>query len=236
MFSRDFKKDFELLISQKTPFSFTRYADGEYAVINGESIDGYDWNMRPSYLEAKKRINDGINILRTHNSTRNFIGISCPCCDPPKNQFYRNFFNDFYINNQITYSNLFVNGNYEDTIKWLYSLPVVPHLLMNDKAKAHAQNGIYATASYFPNNILEDLNKVKEQEENVIFMAKENDNTLFLVALGPYSEIIIPELVKANPNNYYIDIGSVVDPWMHGSTREYHKKYSEFRSRICTNV
>lgn len=233
MLTKDFSKDFDYLIDQigKKPFSFTRYADGEYAVINKENITGYDWKMSTENHKAQKEILEGVNILTSINSDRNFIGISCPCCDVPKYTFYKNFFSQFYYNNQITYSNLFVNGNYKKAVEWVDSLNSC-FILLNNKAKYKKVKNYYIPF-YFPDNILEN-NRDKEKE--VIDTASINKNQIFLVCLGPYSEIIIPKLVKANSNNYYIDIGSILDPRIHGITREYQKEHSEFSSRVCSNL
>lgn len=236
MLTKDFKKDFDIITTMTEPFSFTRYADGEHAVMVGKDIVGYDWRMTENNVKATKEINDGVEILRTVNPERNFIGVSCPCCDEPKHTFFKVKFADFFAANRITYSNLFVNSNYDSAEKWFKDMIIKrPIFLINGKKKEDSTfNFIFKNSILFPSNILEA--NISSLEDQALTQARKSKRTYFLVALGPYSEIIIPKMVKENYENFYIDVGSLVDPYIHGKTRDYHSDNSQFRSRVCSGV
>lgn len=54
--------------------------------------------------------------------------------------------------------------------------------------------------------------------------ASLNERTIFLVAAGPLSNIIIFHMWNVNRNNIYLDIGSALDPVIFDrASRGYHK-------------
>ena len=59
------------------------------------------------------------------------------------------------------------------------------------------------------------------------------ENSLFLVAAGPLSNIIIYEMWNINRNNIYLDIGSTLDPLIfHRQSRDYHKEGHPHRKLV----
>jgi len=60
------------------------------------------------------------------------------------------------------------------------------------------------------------------------------NNTIFLFAAGPLTEILIHEMWNVNRNNVYIDIGSTLDPILFNrKSRNYHSEGDEFADRTC---
>ena len=66
-------------------------------------------------------------------------------------------------------------------------------------------------------------------------LAKKYSGNLFLIAVGPLSEILIDKMYKNNPNNRYVDVGSSLDEWTHGKiTRPYQQEGSEYYNKKCS--
>lgn len=80
MFTGDFRRDFEALLSEsdKAPYAFVRFADGEYHVLLGKRYRAEDpWQVteeRPSWLQTP--LLDALH----YEGERFFVGISSPCC------------------------------------------------------------------------------------------------------------------------------------------------------------
>lgn len=230
MFSHNFSQDLEILLSQigKEPFAFTRFADGEHAVLEGQPINGYDWTMESSFSLARKDINSSLE----YRDPRYFYGISCACCDSIKSQYYKNRLTNCL--ERVSYSNMFVNSNYNKAREWLSAIPSDSWLLCNEKAK-NKSFPFKSNNIYFNSNIV----KAYESEKNTILSSVnpilEESNKIVLVSVGPLSEILIYHLWNHNKTNYYIDIGSIIDPYIHGNTRIYHHD-SSWLNRTCTSL
>ncbi len=233
-FTHNFNQDLDILLNEvgKKPFAFTRFADGEHAVLEGKPIQGYDWFMEPSYDLSKLDINAALN----YRHPRYYYGISCACCDQEKATYYKAKLTDCM--QQVTYSNIFANGNYQKSKSWLESLDSLnlnPWLLVNDKAY-NKSFPFKANKTYFSSNILATYEtKPYVINYQVSDIARNTNNQLVLVAVGPMSEILIHKLWKLNDSNYYIDIGSIVDPYIHGDTRIYHH-HPHWKTLNCTNL
>ena len=232
MFSKDFIKDFDILTNEisKEPFAFVRYADGEHAVLERQPIQGHDWHMSPEYKIASEDINESLNYR--HN--RYFYGVSCYCCDPPKAEYFKNKLVDCW--ERVTYSNLFANANYIKTLEWLGKIDK-PICVLGNLNMVSKKLPFKGSSVFYPSNIVQLYNS--GYKEDIIAASitgtKIKDNVV-LVALGPLSEILIHKMWLENPSNYYIDIGSVIDPFIHGLTRDYHRKDSPFSKKVCNNL
>lgn len=230
-FTHNFNQDLDILLSEigKEGFAFTRFADGEHAVLEGKPIQGYDWFMEPSYQKSKK----DITLALDYRHPRYFYGISCTCCDQEKATYYKGKLADCM--HQVTYSNIFANGNYNKSKAWLESLNCNPWLLVNDKA--YKKNIPFAHKPiYFSSNVLTEY----EKDPSAVITTQVDlipnfNNQLVLVAVGPMSEILIHYLWSFNKTNYYIDIGSIVDPYIHGDTRIYHH-HPHWKTLNCTSL
>lgn len=230
MFSHNFTKDLDILFSQigKEPFAFTRFADGEHAVLEGQAINGYDWTMESSFSLARKDMNSSLE----YRNSRYFYGISCVCCDPIKSQYYKNRLADCL--ERVSYSNMFVNSNYNKAREWLSAIPSDSWLLCNEKAK-NKSFPFKSNNIYFSSNIIRAYELEKDNILSSVSPILEKSNKIVLVSVGPLSEILIYHLWNQNKTNYYIDIGSIIDPYIHGNTRIYHHD-SSWLSRTCTSL
>jgi hypothetical protein len=237
--SRRFKFDFERitdLIKKKEQFAFARYADGEYLLLNGISV-----GKQTQAYQKDKWFSSGNNpvfrqalIESTYHAEPNyFYAISCRCCDPEGHKYYIN--NLQQSKEYITYSNLFINANYKQFKNFIKSLDEDVVLL------AH-KNSLKAE---YPFNVLEicpaEEDCVNWYEKNymqinqeVEALARKYNDKLFLVAIGPLSEIIIDRMYKVNAKNRYVDVGSALDEWTHSClTRAYQDENSYYARKRC---
>lgn len=214
-------------------FAFARYADGERMILNNQSIglgtqafNVDKWKFQDNLLFSK-------DLLETckHTEDNYYYAISCKCCDPIGLVYYKNLLKS----KNITYSNLFINLNYDKFINFVNELKRDVVLIANKDCK---------TANY-PFNVVNKLpiendcvNWYENNKDLILktlsIFAKKHNNKLFFVSAGPLSEIIIHHLYINNPENTYVDIGSSLDIYTHGKiTRPYQIKNSEYKNKEC---
>ena len=230
---QDFKHDFNEMtemIKSNRNFAFMRFADGEIGVMQGRSIIGSDkWTspnrvtkLGDNLLEAIARVDKDI-----------YYGISCSCCDDEGKKYLLSKIKNTQEN--ITFSNLFVNGNYKIFIDFIKSLNKSCYVIANESA------GFYN----FPLEILgfipvpnDCVNYFEDNEKEIKQILKDNlsevKNELFLISAGPMSEAIIDYLWSINPNNQYIDVGSSIAEFIHGQPiRSFAYQQSPYYNKNC---
>lgn len=225
MITKDFKKDFlffkELLLSKKN-FALPRYADGEYAVIQNHKITGIDgWSITSNDTQLSYEMKQTLS----HTESNYYYGISCPCCDLPTHMALYGLLQP--NKDRITFSNIFVNANWKGAFDLFMSL---------DKTLICSEKTTLPQDKYIPisSNVIVDyrLNRLKLLEK-FKSIAVNNSNKLFCIAAGPLSEIIIHWMYSENPDNQYVDIGSCLDPYIHGNPTRSYQLSSEFSNRVC---
>ena len=103
-------------------------------------------------------------------------------------------------------------------------------ILANERARGNARRFTTCRGFHgFPDGItawwLENRNDTLAQMDQ---LAKSYRDTLFMVSVGPLSEVLIARLWRANPFNRYIDFGSAVDVAFKNST---NRGYADEQSR-----
>src|SRR5271166_5300095 len=80
---KTFEEDFYFLLNlfkNKINFSFSKYADGEYAILINKNITNCDnWTFNTN-TDSKYR--DELLDSFRFNERGYYVGISCPCCVP----------------------------------------------------------------------------------------------------------------------------------------------------------
>lgn len=217
-------------ISTKTSsLALLRYGDGEFNIMHkinmihntqAIKIDKFHYNGSDTKL--------GFDL---HMSLKEQCGKNFFYCIP----FYEPLFSKLYnkIDQKIDYiysANIFVNYNYRRTKELLYSV-------IHDEYKSiilfcnnHAKYTQFAEEIvYFPNEIVEYY----ERNRNSIIVkvrkiAQNYSHRLFIVAVGPLSEVLIWYMFNSNSNNRYIDFGSSIDEIVkHRRTRRYMNSSSK---------
>lgn len=228
-FESDFIEMTELIKSNKN-FAFMRFADGEIGVMQGRSILGSDsWTspdrvtkLGDNLLQAISRIDKDI-----------YYGISCSCCDDDGKKYLLSKIKN--SQDRITFSNLFVNGNYKNFINFINQLNKPVYVIANESA------GFYN----FPLEILgfiptpnDCVNYFEDNEEAIKSILRDNlsevKDQLFLISAGPMSEAMIDYLWSINPNNQYIDVGSAIAEFIHGRPiRDFAYPQSPYYNKNC---
>ncbi len=213
--AQDFRGDLIGMIealSANEPFALVRYGDGERAIIERRrlAVNKYleQWDSVGADSEAfARRLEDAL----TETGNGWYVGVSCPCCDPPAHQWYLSKIQ--VPGEQITYANLVVNGNWvtwmAEAEKW-WDLKETENravlVACDNRAdyivRPNAVNGFDAIA------ILDSLANSLSQEDRPIF-----------VAAGPAAEVLIHRYWQITPpesRQPIIDVGSTFDVMLRG--------------------
>lgn len=231
--TQDFKLDFtEMcdLIQGDKPFAFMRFADGEIGVMKGRSIIGSDSWTSPNYTT---KLGEDLLSAISRTDDRIYYGISCGCCDVEGRDYLLSLIENDIKN--VTYSNLFVNGNYEAFLTFLKSLNTDVYVVANESAGFY--NFPLEIAGFIP--IPNDCVNYWEQSKKEIKVVLEQSlaevkDKLFLVSAGPMSEAVIDYLWSINPYNKYVDVGSAIAEFIHGHPiRDFAYKQSPYHNKNC---
>jgi len=200
-------------------FSFSKYADGEYAVLRNTKITNCDnWVFDPVSRQYERQL-----LLESfqYNHDNYHVGISCPCCQPKVDV---EWMRDNVKTKNVTWANLFVNNNYrffrENFFSTFNDWPGRVILISNEAGVNKKLP--FKCNIFYPISIegwLEpNLSKTIKTSKN---LATEKNDQLFLFSGGPLGNILAHLLHIENQNNTYIDIGSTVNPWITGNNRGY---------------
>ena len=78
--NKNFNEDIKIIfnaLKNKEHFSFSKYADGEFAILQNKPITNCDnWTFKPE--RDVKEQNELLNSF-TYNEDGYYVGISCPC-------------------------------------------------------------------------------------------------------------------------------------------------------------
>ena len=235
-FNVDFEK-FWFMIEKGENFTFTRYADGEVMLMNGNAIGSVTQASIVDKWSAPLGLTKvGKDLLGTLNHTEDnyYYAISSVTDNIGDYNFLKS--NIKQKDENITFVNLWINYNYQKTIEKYNLLKRPVHLICNYKAKKENFPFIVSSITPFPNdciNFWENNNKYFMDE--LLEKFKDKVNELFFISCGPVSEIIIHNLYTNNPNNSYIDVGSSIDEFVHGyKTRPYMDKNSVYSKMISS--
>lgn len=221
----EFEKFLSFLKNGKN-FGLARYADGERLFIEGKQATGIDGWTSPPYVGKLGR--DLLTALEIATLEKCYIGISDGENDPASKVFYTNLLSKTG-SEFITLSNVFVNGTYQAFIDKF--LPILAlgnkklSIICNYKCRCRDSEVFPPNTKYIysASNCAEFWERSSEKWLTFLLdLTKSETNSTYLFAAGPISSVTIPHLWKSNKQNTYIDVGSALDPYLHGRyTRPY---------------
>ena len=218
------------LFKKESPFSFSKYADGEWAIINDFNLNNREFEntpLTPSFFKNKL-----IESFQ-YKDPNYYIGVSCPCCQGGEAQKMIDLSGQDY--QHLTFANVFVNSNYQiykDTFIKEYKNYDI-HLIANEKSKI--KNLPFKIEQFYPIGFSAWVNNYKLIEE---IKQKNLINKLFLFCAGPFGNLLAHQLHETNKNNIYLDIGSTLNPWLQseGFQRDYYLNGTIYQRRSCVWV
>lgn len=201
---KEFDRIFDKLY-KKENFSLIRSADGERAIMVGDSVRAQEgWEVQDNKDFAKALL-DSLSIV----DERLIYAVSCPCCDEVATCWYQTHIQS----KNLSSSNIFININHRRFKEYFEKLREDAVLIANYRAKGKKIGNLNILKHY---EISDDCNAFfKDDLQNLLSEIKkdfgESENLLFVVSCGPLSPIVISQLFLHNPNNRYIDFGSSID-------------------------
>lgn len=226
IFNEEIIKIFNKL-KDKKPFSFSKYADGEWAIINGYNVNNgeFDFSKNENSEFYRQKLIESF----TFKNKDYYVGISCECC-----QGYEHFkmkeMSD-QDEDHLTFANIFVNSNYE-----FYKENFIPeyqnhkvYLIANKNSQI--KNLPFKLEKFYP---VEETAFIKNYDLIEKIQSENIKNGLFLFCAGPFGNILAHQLFKFNSNNIYLDIGSTLNPWLksEGFKRDYYNG-GYYSQKIC---
>lgn len=218
-FDNEIKKIFEKL-KNGDKFSFSKYADGEWAMMLGKPLNNKEFEYTHNDEFYRQKLIDSYKF----KDKNYYLGIACPCCcliTPHGNEHYDYKSFSEQDEDHLTFANIFVNSNYE-----FYKNNFIPeyskrliHLVANKNAKI--ENLPFKVEKFYPVE-----NTAWKHNYNLIDEIKGQilNDKLFLFACGPLGNLLAHQLWENNKNNTYMDIGSTLNPWLQseGFKRDYY--------------
>ena len=225
---KEFDK-FWKMIEKKDNFALLRHGDGELAIMKGQSVTAQEGWSAPDYVtKLGEECYKALQIV----DDRYWIGISCPCCDRKAYYWYMTHIKG----KNITFANIWVNGNYQKFFSKFCSLKRDAVIIANQEAYGK-QIGKLNILKFYP--VGDDCINFWENNGEKLISEIEDEygdkkDILFVVSAGPLSGPIISRLFTNNPDNCYIDFGSAIDELVHNKkTRPYMDTSTIYAKKNC---
>ncbi|HHZ95637.1 MAG TPA: hypothetical protein EYN67_08775 [Flavobacteriales bacterium] len=212
MREKTFSKDLELIaqrLKNHEIFAFSKYADGEYEILKNRPITNCDgWTFNPQFDKtSQQRLMESFQ----YKNPSYFVGVNCPCCAGQTIADDMKLMSNQESNN-LTWANIFVNGNYRaylKTILPLYSEYKV-YLVANERSKLKYLP--FDVEKFYPIGDLawkKDYDLIEKIKKDIT--ANDIKGALFLFCAGPLGNMLAHQLFEHNSNNTYLDIGSTLN-------------------------
>lgn len=224
-FSEEIHKLFRKFQSGK-PFAFSKYADGEWAIIAKDYLNNGEFEFSPQTPDFfRQKLIESIQF----KDPEYYIGTCCPCCNGDRAQKMREFSGQ--DEDHMTFANVFVNDNYpvyKETFLKEYATRDI-HLVANSNSRVGDLP--FRVEKFYPIGFNAWLNNY----DFIDFIKQKNvSNKTFLFCAGPFGNLLAHQLFQDNKRNTYLDIGSTLNPWLRseGFVRDYYVG-GGFSNRRC---
>lgn len=227
---KSFGRDIELLfnaLKNKEKFAFSKYADGEYAILLNQHITNCDgWTFDPA---TDERFRNELFESFIFNEAGYFIGVSCPCCVGEATSYAMRAAVDA-ADDHVTWANLFVNNNYA-----YFEKNFIPEFNNHDVVLVSSAD---SKIDRLPFEVQEHIAIGPTAWKDDFYLVDELShmswkNKLFLYCAGPLGNMLAARQWKINKDNTYIDIGSTLNPYLIGKRdRGYLKGVNA--QKVCT--
>jgi hypothetical protein len=239
------------LLRQKEPFAFARFSDGEEFILQNKSLEindnqviagdqifnkGFSKEDHKQFDPVKhKWFRDALWQAFYWEQPNYFKGIPCKCCVGEERN---KWFLDIANHKNLTWANLFVNGNYSFFIDTF-----IPEFKNNKIILICNEN---ADLTNLPFQIEKDfrvgqncmINDYHIIEDIKTYLGASTCKVL-LFSASSLSKVAIHQLFKSNCKNTYLDVGTTLNYYMKMSLdRDYLKNkwtntHYDMGSRMC---
>jgi len=241
---KSFEADFYRLcnlLAAREPFAFNRFSDGELYILQDKELilDVQQVKVGDKVTEGiykeedHKRFNpqehsffrDRLVDAFRYTKKNYFKGLSCRCCVGEENFQWQLDFHGGYDEN-FTWANLLVNGNYGKFIREMYPLfsEYKTVFVCNEKAELSVMPFITKDFRVGYNAMVNDYGLIQTMKEWI----DENNvrGHLFLFSASSFSKLAIHQLYDHCDLNTYIDVGTTLNAFMGMRVdRTYLKSY-----------
>lgn len=232
---KTFKGHFKLILDKLKDgehFAYSRFSDGELRIMQNKKLVLAKNHYQIGNMKSGGRYEDEDHkhfdpkmhsfyhdkLMEAYRFKKDnyFVGLSCRCCvgEADFKEMLEMYEGNIDSDN-LTWSNLFLNGNYPDFIS-----KFLPEL--SDKKVVYIVNE-NANLSGLPFNVIKDfrvgpnciVNDYKQIDDIKVWI-DENDvkDHIFLFSASSLSNFMIHQLFEYNDNNSYIDIGTTLNPYI----------------------
>lgn len=232
--NKNYSKDIILLkeaIQSGKHITFSKFCDGEWAVLQNNHIDNKEFHFNPSIDSFKRQ-----KLLEAfqYNNERYFVGITCVnvfgiethrrmkmVCGLPEER--------------LTWADIWVNSNYQYFVQHVVPLFSNRAVVLFCNKNGKIENLPFKPYMVFPveNNAWEHNWNYVETAKDVMYRFRDED-LLVLFCCGPFGNILAYELTKDCPQHTYLDIGSTLNPWLKSESfkRDYYMGNNFFSNMV----
>jgi hypothetical protein len=215
------------MILERKPFAIVRPGDGEYIVMQNQTIKVLDkWTFTAGGGLATALT----QALDLASKTGCHVGIPCTCCNEKMAVWYRDRFRVPYP--WLTFANIFVNHNWKRWIQFLKENHVGFTLIGPAYREGH-----FAIEQFIqvPEYLVNDWDAQGEKHVvRILDILKKTRGKIYMFSCGPIAKIIVARAWATHPHNLYLDVGSCLDSFMKGSdTRTYMVEGSDYSKLVC---
>ncbi|MDE2101139.1 MAG: hypothetical protein KGL39_28080 [Patescibacteria group bacterium] len=219
----------------RQPFALVRFADGERSILERREIPTADGWRLPSEsfrlaLQAALTYPDGMGQTGCYH-----VGISCPCCDAEAHRWYLDKFAP-KEHSRLTFSNLFANANWEGFLERCRKSPPRSVGWVGPYPVDALPKFLYPVA-WVPRNLVNEPRWSDKVNRIVDKMLHEAAHGPILVSAGPAAKIIVHRFWEQFQYDCdrpcVIDIGSALDPYIHGAPRRGYQTQKPEERKVC---
>lgn len=227
MLTDSFRGDLQYLfekLKNSQNFSFSKYADGEFAILRNLQITNTDkWTFSP---EKHSHVREELMKSFTYRDSQYYVGVSCKCCQPEEDVLWMRKKSG---QERLTWANIFVNSNYpfflNNFIPEFSKYEVV--LFARDDARIEDLPFNVEHVPISRNAFVYNFDLVDN------FPIHQYTNKLFLFCAGPLGNMLAASFWRKNKTNTYLDIGSTLNPYLTEPNRGYlNKRKSELKTCV----
>lgn len=209
--THDFVADLESVLTEKEPFAFSRFGDGEWRWLTSEQhrhvLQHEQW-----WTGTAPKFRDELQAAFEYQADGYHVGIMPWCCHGPSSNWYKSKIG----NRPSTFATLFCHGNYDAFLS---------AGLRSRSVLVSSAGGDFTVPSAAINT--------KWDLDGLISALGRVDRPI-LVAAGPMACVIVHRYWAAGHRGQILDVGSAYDPEIHGHwTRSYHDPGHASRRHRC---